>query len=102
VKDLKKIETMVIETTAAAYGRSSVDDLIAQQQADIKRLAKGEALARTPEAIRDQLQAILVVSIELMAEHCNEERWRRGIEGAILEGRISILRETLDWIGKGQ
>jgi hypothetical protein len=53
---------------------------------------------QTPEAIRDYLQETLVQLIEVKATKYDDEEWRTGIKGAILEGRIDILQEILDWI----
>jgi hypothetical protein len=52
----------------------------------------------TSEAIRDRLLEMLVQSIEVKAEKYGEEAWRTGIPGAILEGRINLIQELLDWI----
>ena len=99
--NLKDIETRNIEDVAHAYGlKASVDDIEAQRYADINRLATQKTLKQTPEAIRDQLQAMLVLSLEVMSEHYTEERWRTGVVGAILAGRMSMLREILDWMEK--
>ena len=52
----------------------------------------------TSEAIRDRLLEMLVQSIEIKAAKYDEEAWRTGIPGAILEGRINLIQELLDWI----
>jgi hypothetical protein len=53
---------------------------------------------QTAEAIQEYLQETLVQLIEVKASKCYEEEWRTGIPGAILEGRISMVTELLDWI----
>jgi hypothetical protein len=49
-------------------------------------------------AIRAQISELMLSCIEVKAEHCDEEEWRSGTTGAILEGRIGLLGEILDWI----
>ena len=88
----------ILEEQAATYASSSTDDLIAQGDADTRRLSKEQKLLQTPEVIRDRLRATLVLSLLLMGERRQEAQWRAGLVGAILQGRISILREILDWI----
>lgn len=56
----------------------------------------------TAEAIRDHIREMLVVAIETKGDNYHDERWRMGIEGAILEGRIDVLDEILQWIGNGK
>jgi hypothetical protein len=53
---------------------------------------------KTPEAIQRYLREMLVLSIETKAEKYDQEEWRTGIPGAILEGRITLLEEILDWM----
>ena len=98
--DLKKLETLIIEERAAAYGHTSVDDAIRDGDADLERLKKAQVSRPMLEAVWEQIQAMFAMSIELMADHIEEERWRTGVEGAILEGRLSALREILDWMGR--
>ena len=50
------------------------------------------------EAIQDRLREMLVESIEVQASKYDEEEWRSGVPGAILQGRIGALEEILDWI----
>jgi hypothetical protein len=95
--DATKLEALIVEEYSKAYGQHSVDDLIAQRDADIKRFTNKTTI-RTPEEIRARLGDMLVLSLEVKGEHCEEERWCTGVEGAILEGRMSILREIMDWI----
>jgi NAD dependent epimerase/dehydratase family enzyme len=97
---LNELETRIIEALAADYGGIDVPGLTAQQEADVRRLTTKKAVLQTADAIRDYLKARLALSVELMGDHCSEEQWRRGVEGAILEGRTSIVRELLDWLEK--
>ena len=53
---------------------------------------------QTPEAIQGKLREMLVESIEAQAAKYDEEEWRTGVKGAILQGRINVLEEILDWI----
>ena len=96
--DVRELETSIIEQLAAVYGRRNIDELITQRDTDIKRFATKNNSMQTPEAIRNRLRTMLVLSIEVMGEGCQDERWRSGVVGAILEGRMSILREVLDWL----
>ena len=41
---------------------------------------------------------MLVLSVEAKAQKYGQEEWHTGIPGAILEGRINVLEEILDWI----
>jgi hypothetical protein len=41
-----------------------------------------------------------MLAIETKAAKYDEEDWRTGIPGAMLEGRIGLLQELLDWIGE--
>jgi len=100
VADLKELETLIIEALAGDYGRNDVDGLMTQRDSDLSRLTSQKVVLQSPDAIQDYLRARLVLSIELMGDHCEEERWRSGVEGAILEGRTSIVRELLDWLAK--
>jgi hypothetical protein len=97
---LNELETLIVEALAADYGGIDVAGLTAQQEADVRRLTSKKAVLQTPDAIREYLKARLVLSVGLMGDHCTEEQWRSGIEGAILEGRTSIVREILDWMEK--
>jgi hypothetical protein len=96
--NLKELEALILEEQAASYGRTSVAELQHQRDVDINRLTTHSV--RTPQEIRERLQGALLLSVEVKAEHCDEEQWRTGVVGAILEGRISILREILDWMAK--
>ena len=95
------LDTSVIEELTAAYSRTSVDQLTARTDADIKRLMTERPATETPEGIRDGLRGMLVLSIGVKAEHYHDDGWRSGVERAVLEGRIGILRETPDWMEKG-
>jgi len=53
---------------------------------------------QTPEAIQRRLREMLVESIEVQAAKYDEEDWRTGVKGAILQDRINVLEEILDWI----
>ena len=55
----------------------------------------------TPEAIAEYLSDTLVQLIEVKAAKCDDEEWRTGIPGAILEGRISMVTDILDWMHDG-
>jgi hypothetical protein len=48
--------------------------------------------------IREYLQETLVQLIEVKAAKCDDEEWITGIPGAVLEGRISMVNEILEWI----
>jgi hypothetical protein len=96
--NLKLLETLILEEQAASYGRTSVEALQHQRDADINRLTTPSV--RIPQEIRERLQGSLLLSVEVKAEHCDEEQWRTGVVGAILEGRMSILREILDWMAR--
>jgi len=97
---INELETLIIEALAADYGRIDVAGLTAQQESDVRRLTSKKTVLQTPDAIREYLKATLVLSVGLMGDHCSEEQWRSGVEGAILEGRTSIVREILDWMEK--
>jgi hypothetical protein len=56
----------------------------------------------SPEAIRDRLVGMLVESYELKAAKYEEEAWRTGVSGAVLEGRMDLLQEILDWMDNGK
>ena len=99
--ELKVIEASIIEELAAGYSHSSVNNLAAQRDADIKRVTTQSPVTQTPGGIRDRLRGMLVLSIELIGESYHDEAWRSGVEGAILEGRMSVLREMLDWMEIG-
>jgi len=53
---------------------------------------------QTLEATQHKLREMLVESVEVKAAKYNEEDWRTGVKGAILQGRINVLEEILDWI----
>jgi hypothetical protein len=53
---------------------------------------------KQPEAIQHKLREMLVETIEVQAAKYDEEEWRTGVPGAILQGRINVLEEILDWI----
>ncbi len=99
--ELKTIEATLITSMAATYGHPSVAELTAERDRDIQRLRTQSPVNVSAEDIRDRLRSMLVLSIELMGEHYEEPAWSSGVEGAILHGRLSILRETLDWITNG-
>src|ERR1039457_5370799 len=96
--ELRNLETSIIEELAAGCRRTSGDELAAQRDADIWRLTADDPVMQTPEGIRDRLRGMLVLSIEIMGERYEDRAWSAGLEGAILQGRMSILREALDWL----
>jgi hypothetical protein len=55
----------------------------------------------TPKDIREYLEETLVQLIEVKAAKCDDEEWSTGIPGAILEGRISMVNDILDWMNHG-
>ena len=99
MNDLKELETSILEKLAAAYGHTSVEELIAESEADIKRL-QTKAIVST-ESVTVRLRQMLVLSIELKGDHAEDNTWTTGVVGALLEGRISILRELIDWMSLG-
>ena len=52
----------------------------------------------TADEIRQRVREMLVETIEAKAANHAREEWRTGIPGAILEGRIAVLEEILDWM----
>jgi hypothetical protein len=93
-----EIEALIVKEREAEFRRTGAEWLIAQRNADIQRFSTETPLLTTPEDIRERLRSLLLLSIEVKAEHCTEEQWRSGTPGAILEGRMSMLRELLDWL----
>lgn len=53
---------------------------------------------QSAEAIREHMQTKLLTAFEAQAAKRDDEEWRNGIPGAVLEGRISLLEELLYWI----
>ena len=53
---------------------------------------------KTAQAIRAHLREELVAAIDAKAAKAEDEEWRTGIPRALLEGRIILLQELLDWI----
>lgn len=53
---------------------------------------------RSTEELLEYLRERLVSSIEIKAARYEDEEWREGIKGAILEGQLSLLRELIDWV----
>src|SRR5690242_17665590 len=91
-----ELEAHLVRELAKTLGHASVDELNHQCNVDVGRFKK--PLTRTSIEVRERLQTMLALTIGAQGEHCGEERWRTGIEGAILAGRLSILREILDWM----
>lgn len=100
--ELKNLETLIIRELVAAYRHPTVDELVAQRDGDLRRLAGESSVMHTPEEIRDRLRALLIVSIEVMADRHEDHAWSAGLEGAVLKGRMSVLREILDWLTNGR
>jgi hypothetical protein len=67
-----------------------------------QRSAKGAGEMKSPEAIRDRLLEMLVESYEIKAAKCEEEAWRTGLPAAMLEGRMDVLQEILNWMDNGE
>jgi len=95
---LRNIEPLILEDVAAACCLRTVDALVVHRDTDIQRLTAAGPVMRTPKEIQDRLQALLIAGIELMAEHCADDSWNSGLEGAVLQGRLSIIPQTLDWL----
>jgi hypothetical protein len=53
---------------------------------------------KSAESIQSHIRQELTLAIDGKAAKAGEQQWRTGIPGAILEGRISVLQELLDWI----
>ena len=53
---------------------------------------------KSAESIQEHIREELARAMEGTAAKAGEQSWRTGIPGAILEGRISVLQELLDWI----
>ena len=94
--DIKAHQISTIEKLAATCGRMSVSELTAQQDADVRRLTTAGPVTQSAEDIRAWVRGMLVMSIEVMAEHYEDRAWSSGTKGAILQGRLSVMREVLD------
>jgi hypothetical protein len=101
--DLKNLEASILRESATC-GRMGVDELNAQRNRVTSALitSTGNDFLPEPEAIRDHLQEMLVLSVRLQCELCGEQQWRTGVAGAVLLGRISTLIEVLNWMGNGK
>jgi hypothetical protein len=53
---------------------------------------------KSQEDIREYLRNELITAIEAKAAKCDDEAWTNGIPGAILEGRMNMLGEIIDFI----
>lgn len=53
---------------------------------------------KTVEEITEHLRDELLVAIETKATKYGEAEWRTGITGAMMESRISLFNELLEWI----
>ena len=55
-------------------------------------------MVQTVESIHRRIRKMLADCITVRTTHAHEEKWRNGLPGAILEGRITILQELLAWV----
>jgi hypothetical protein len=101
--DLKDLEASILRDSATS-GRMGVDELNAQRNRVTSALTTSTTkdFLPEPEAIRDHLSDMLVLSVRLQCELCGEQQWRKGAVGAVLLGRISTLIEVLNWMGSGE
>ena len=90
--DLKDLEASILRESATC-GRTGVDELNAQRNRVTSALTTSTTkdFLPEPEAIRDHLSDMLVLSVRLQCELCGEQQWRTGVAGAVLLGRISTL-----------
>jgi hypothetical protein len=56
----------------------------------------------TPEAIVQYFEETLGQLIEVKAAKCDDKEWRTGVPAAMLEGRMDVLQEILDWMDNGE
>jgi hypothetical protein len=94
----KQLESSIIDRLAATWNHFGAEQLTAQRDADISRFITPNPVTHTPDGIRDHARDQFIVSLETLADRYHDERWRSGAACAILQGRLSLLRELLDWL----